>query len=136
MGLKHREYLTSEKIFGCHVCKTHLSTIEHLESKVRFQISLPLSLGGGIGMCEVRCEADAREWVAIPRTTWQGVPLHERVCTLLPLLSLPSRCRLTRGHQGEHHGGTGGGPSYDYWLAYCQRYLLRQVRGGVGVEVW
>ncbi|KAL8291933.1 hypothetical protein RQP46_002191 [Phenoliferia psychrophenolica] len=33
MGFKHREYLTGDKIFGCHVCKTHLSTAEAIESK-------------------------------------------------------------------------------------------------------
>ncbi|KAM0788028.1 hypothetical protein ACM66B_006227 [Microbotryomycetes sp. NB124-2] len=34
MGYKPREYLTSEhKVFGCHVCKTHLSTAECIESK-------------------------------------------------------------------------------------------------------
>ena len=34
MGMKHREYLTSDKIFGCHCCRTHLSTIECVLSKV------------------------------------------------------------------------------------------------------
>ncbi|KAK4051276.1 hypothetical protein OIO90_004757 [Microbotryomycetes sp. JL221] len=34
MGYKPREYLTSDqKVFGCHVCKTHLSTAECIESK-------------------------------------------------------------------------------------------------------
>ncbi|KAM0749235.1 yippee-like protein [Meredithblackwellia eburnea MCA 4105] len=34
MGLKHRDYLSSsEKVFGCHKCKTHLSTAEFIESK-------------------------------------------------------------------------------------------------------
>lgn len=35
MGLKHREYLCSERIFGCHQCRTHLSTIECVISKAR-----------------------------------------------------------------------------------------------------
>lgn len=35
MGMKHREYLASaEKVFGCHKCRTHLTTQELLESKV------------------------------------------------------------------------------------------------------
>lgn len=41
MGLKHLEYLavpstlTNGKVFGCRRCKTHLTTSEQIESKVR-----------------------------------------------------------------------------------------------------
>lgn len=60
MGMKHREYLSappvdenghsgsssssSSKVFGCHVCKTHLSTSEFIESKVSCWVGL-----GGAG---------------------------------------------------------------------------------------
>jgi len=41
MGMKHREYLASnEKVFGCHNCRTHLTTQESLESKVNTSTSL------------------------------------------------------------------------------------------------
>lgn len=33
MGMKHRDYLSSERVYGCHVCKTHLSVLECVESK-------------------------------------------------------------------------------------------------------
>lgn len=46
MGFKPREYLTSEhKVFGCRVCRTHLSTAECIESKVRFSSCLSSDLG-------------------------------------------------------------------------------------------
>ncbi|PWN90930.1 yippee-like protein [Acaromyces ingoldii] len=33
MGMVHREYLASSRIFGCKKCKTHLTTIERLVSR-------------------------------------------------------------------------------------------------------
>jgi len=38
MGLEHRQYLASTngaKVLGCRRCKTHLTTSEQIESKVR-----------------------------------------------------------------------------------------------------
>ena len=34
MGMTHKEYLFSQRIFGCKACKTHLTTIESLISRV------------------------------------------------------------------------------------------------------
>ncbi|KAI3624439.1 hypothetical protein GLX27_003231 [Malassezia furfur] len=33
MGMKHKEYLQSQYIYGCAKCKTHLTTLEALISK-------------------------------------------------------------------------------------------------------
>ncbi|EPQ28899.1 uncharacterized protein PFL1_03700 [Pseudozyma flocculosa PF-1] len=33
MGMTHKEYLSSNRIFGCKACKTHLTTIESLISR-------------------------------------------------------------------------------------------------------
>ena len=45
MGLAHREYLssTSGKVFGCRRCRTHLTTSEQIESKVRSSSPCTLS---------------------------------------------------------------------------------------------
>ncbi|PWN54158.1 yippee-like protein [Violaceomyces palustris] len=33
MGMTHKEYLSSTRVFGCSACKTHLTTIDSLISK-------------------------------------------------------------------------------------------------------
>ncbi|EFP88595.1 hypothetical protein PGT21_036684 [Puccinia graminis f. sp. tritici] len=33
MGLKHREFLSGSRIFGCSTCRTHLATIDNMISR-------------------------------------------------------------------------------------------------------
>ena len=35
MGLKYNTYLESSKVYGCKRCKTHLTSLESLISRVR-----------------------------------------------------------------------------------------------------
>ena len=41
MGLVYNDYLSSDKIYGCKNCKTHLSKHENLVSRVRPPLPLP-----------------------------------------------------------------------------------------------
>lgn len=64
MGLKHLEYLavpstlTNGKVFGCRRCKTHLTTSEQIESKVR---PLPLRVEGHVGHASDGCLQGSRD---------------------------------------------------------------------------
>ncbi|ELU44915.1 Yippee domain-containing protein [Rhizoctonia solani AG-1 IA] len=37
MGMTHREYLSSQRIYGCKKCRTHLAIVENMLSRVLFQ---------------------------------------------------------------------------------------------------
>lgn len=43
MGLVYNDYLSSDKIYGCKNCKTHLSKHENLVSRVHPLLSSPPS---------------------------------------------------------------------------------------------
>ena len=45
MGIQHNEYLAASRVFGCAKCKTHLSTIDGLISKVSVPLKALLGLG-------------------------------------------------------------------------------------------
>lgn len=44
MGLKYKTYLESSKVYGCKRCKTHLTSLESLISRVRQRSCVALSL--------------------------------------------------------------------------------------------
>ena len=50
MGLSYNTYLTSNKIYGCKGCKTHLSTHEEIISRVRFSplLLFPLCVSSSV----------------------------------------------------------------------------------------
>jgi hypothetical protein len=39
MGMTHREYLSSQRIYGCKKCRTHLAVLENMLSRVRYLLS-------------------------------------------------------------------------------------------------
>lgn len=42
MGFVHKDYLASQRIFGCSTCRTHLATIESMLSRVGGYITVEL----------------------------------------------------------------------------------------------
>ena len=64
MGLKHYEYLSGEKVYGCHKCRTHLTTKDQLESKASRHVQRT-------ALCSLK-----RGQLELYRPTWSRLFVH------------------------------------------------------------
>jgi hypothetical protein len=46
MGQERRVYLQGRKVYGCKLCRTHLSSVENLMSKVRPPLLISIHWAG------------------------------------------------------------------------------------------
>lgn len=105
MGLAYNVYLSSNKIYGCKNCKTHLSNHEDIISRVGAHRSLAWPR---ILMLTARTHAE------LPRPAWESISLQ--------------LCRELYRWRAER-------TQHDHRKAHCSRHLMPAVQGDRRLEI-